>query len=56
MIRFEAHPLGGVARLVLAGSSQDVLCHGGGEVRRRRTSLQTTGVTVDSLLLTRLHS
>lgn len=41
MVYFQAHPLGGVARFVLTGGSQDVLGHGGGEVRRSRTSLQT---------------
>lgn len=40
MIGLKAHSLGSVARFVLAGSSQDVLSHGGGEVRRSRTSLQ----------------
>lgn len=40
MVHFHPHPLGGVTRFALAGGRQDVLGHGGGEVRGRRPSLQ----------------
>lgn len=40
VVHFHPHPLGGVAGFALTGGRQDVLSHGGGEVRGRRPSLQ----------------
>lgn len=40
MVHFQSHSLGGVAGFALTGGRQDVLSHGGGEVRGRRSSLQ----------------
>lgn len=47
MVHFHPHPLGGVAGFALAGGRQDVLSHGGGEVRGRRPSLQEEKVDVE---------